>query len=233
VITGAARGLGFELVRQYSSAHSQNLIIAAVRDPSAKSSVKLTQLAQSNKNIRIVQLDVADETTILNAAKQVSALVSHIDILINNAGIIGEKGTGLTTTKSDLLDVYNTNVVGQILVIQNFLPLLKAASPAAKVVTISSGLGSNAHADALGPAMISYGISKAAVNFFNTAFANTVPELTFLSFSPGWVKTDMGSDKAPIEVADSVTAIRTRIQQKQHSNSGEFSDVISGNKLAF
>jgi len=137
-----------------------------------------------------------------------------------------------------LLSVYNTNVAGQIAVIQAYLPLVRASSShtpgyTPTIATIGSILGSSKFATALGEPSIAYGLSKAAVNFLNTAFAGTVRDVTFLSLHPGWVKTEMGTDAAPIEIPDSIKAIRTVLQKKTVQNTGEYINVITEDLLPY
>jgi len=234
LITGANRGLGLELVSQYAASNSLNVIFAGVRDPQSKSNQALQSLAKQNNNIHIIALDVDDEVSIKSSVSTVNLITDHLDLLINNAGVLGSGRNSLEVTKSDLLSVFNTNVVGAILMIQTYLSLLlRGSNP--KVATIGSKLGSNRYADRLGPARLSYSISKAAVNMFTTSFSKLVPEVTFLSIQPGHVKTEMGNTagKATIEIADSIQAVRRIIDNKNNQNSGEFIDAITGEILPF
>jgi len=198
VITGASRGLGLEAVRQLANVEG-NLIFAAARNPDSASDLKSIQ-AKSDGRVELVTLDVNDKKSIDAAAEAVSKKTKHIDVLINNAGV----GAGPNypdspepvTDAKDLLPIFQTNVVGVQLVTQAFLPLLKAAikkndgkDKVPKVVNITSGMGSITQNSG---GMLSYRVSKAALDMLTSTWAIEVPEVAFLPISPGWVDTDMG-----------------------------------------
>ena len=88
--------------------------------------------------------------------------------------------------------VSHTNVTSVLLTVQACLPLLQRAKEA-KVVNIGRGLGSNQYANAVGSTTLSYGLSKAALNYLTTVFRYAVPSVAFLTLCPGWVSTDMGT----------------------------------------
>jgi NAD(P)-dependent dehydrogenase (short-subunit alcohol dehydrogenase family) len=232
LVTGAARGIGFELVQQYAQAHKDNVVIAAVRTASAA----VVKSFSAHANVHVVQLDVNDEASIRASVPQVEKAVSRLDLLINNAGIIGEKDAAdpVTVSAANFTSVFTTNVTGVLLTTQAYLPLLRKSSDP-KVVNVSSGLGSNQLANVFGKVTLSYGLSKAALNYLTTAFRYAEPKVTFLSISPGWVATDMGkgAGPAPTSAFDSVQAIRYYIAEKGISNSGEFFDTITGQPIAF
>jgi NAD(P)-dependent dehydrogenase (short-subunit alcohol dehydrogenase family) len=233
VITGASRGLGYELVVQYATAHKDNVIIAGVRNPSAEALKPFS----AHSNIHIVHLDVADESSIRASVKEVERFTDHVDVLINNAGIFGgAEGVDPTTaTAAQLVEVFNVNVVGVVLTTQAYLPLLRKSS-APKVINVSSGMGSNELVNVLGRPVLAYGMSKAALNYATSAFRYAEPKVTFLAISPGWVETDMGKangGKPPVSPSDSIKAIRYYIGEKTAANSGEFFDVMSGKLIAY
>ena len=189
VITGAARGIGYELVVQYAQAHKDNIVFAGVRDTAGATLKPLS----AYPNVHVVHLDVTDEASVRASAKEVERFTPHVDLLINNAGIFGplEASDPLKTTVAQLESVFHTNVSGVLLTTQIYLPLLRK-SVIAKVANISSSLGSNAYANHFGP-VTAYGLSKAALNYLTTVFRYAEPKVTFLSIHPGWVQTDMGS----------------------------------------
>ena len=238
LITGTARGIGLELVRQYAAAHPSNVVVAAARAPSPA----LQALAAQHSNVHVVVMDVSDEASITASVAKVSAITPHLDLLYNNAGIHGpeEARDPLKASKAQLTEVFDTNVCGVVLVTRAYLPLLeKADSP--KVVNVSSTMASNVTAVQAGQhykyVSLTYGMSKAALNYATTAFRMAVPKVTFLAIHPGWVDTDMGSGgalgKAPDVVEDAVQAIRYHIAQKKLENSGDFFDVTTGNILPY
>jgi NAD(P)-dependent dehydrogenase (short-subunit alcohol dehydrogenase family) len=237
VITGATRGIGFELVRQYASAKIQHKIFAAVRNTKAENLVALQK--EFPDRIIIVGLDNTKDDTIISGAKAVEKHTDAIDLLINNSAIMGESLLVTDDTRQNFNAVLDANVTGTLKVTQAFLPLLKKASatgPQSKVVFVGSALGSLNGMPSLLPHMQSvfgfvstaYNISKTALNGVNIHFAAAVPDVTFFTIHPGWVRTDMGSQKAAIDVKDSVQSVRYVIESKSKTDTGAFFDVISG-----
>jgi NAD(P)-dependent dehydrogenase (short-subunit alcohol dehydrogenase family) len=233
LITGASRGLGYEAVVQYAKAHKDNVVIAGVRDTSSAALKALS----AYPNVHVVQLDVSKEDSIRASVKETSRYVKAVDVLINNAGIYGalEAGDPVKVTSAQFQEVFTSNVLGPLLTTQAYLPLLRLSS-APKVVSVSSALGSNAFANAFGAPTVSYGLSKAALNYLNTAFRYAEPNVTFLSIHPGWVATDMGKASGgapPTTTPDSVQAIRYYIAEKTIKNTGEFLDCMTGNTIPY
>ena len=144
----------------------------------------------------------------------------------------------LKETREDFSKVYDINVSGCTITTQAFLPLLKASRGAiatkypAKVVFITSFLGSLTAAPQVLANMpesfhaIAYNASKAALNYVNAAFAQAEPSVGFYAVHPGWVKTDLGSANAPVEVADSAQALRALFESRTKEDSGKFFDII-------
>ena len=229
LVTGAARGIGFELVHQYLQAHPSNVVFAGVRDPEAAPA--LIRLAAAHPTtLHVIPMDVSNADSVQASLHLVQAQVDHLDHVINNAGQLGDPSSHnpLTATPAHLLFLFTTNVVGAQLVTQTFLPLL-LRSPQPKVANVTSRLGSNAFANRQGP-KLGYGVSKAALNYLTTAWRFAAPEVTFLALHPGWVATEMGSSlgKAPVQPHEAAQAIRYYISEKTISNSGEYVDVVSG-----
>jgi len=236
LVTGAARGIGFELVRQYATASNRNTVIAAVRNPSTATALR--QLTQQHSNITIITLDVSDDASIKSSLTQVTAVTRHLNILINNAGIVNKSGkndTALEVTKSELLELFTVNVAGPVAVIQTFLPLLRSQSPPAVVANISTGLASNVISVQWGAAQAGYGASKAALTYITTQLSANVKDVIFLSISPGWVQTDMGkaAGSPPTKVEDSAKGIRRVIATKTTAESGSFVDFEKGEVIPF
>jgi len=232
LITGASRGIGYTLVRQYAEAHPQNIVLAGVRDPSSQ---QIQHYASQHKNVHIIHLDVNDVKNIQQSVSSVRLFTDHIDVLINNAGTMGE-GDPKIVTQQEMIRVFQTSVIGPLSVTQSYLPLLHASTVGAKVIQVSSSLGSNQYANALGMPFISYGTSKAALNYVNTVLKSSFPDITFLSIHPGWVDTDMGNEAGstpPTKPQDSAQAIRYYIQNKSKANSGEYLDTMTGNQIPY
>ena len=235
LITGASRGIGFELVRQYVDAHADNVVFAAVRDPQSVTSAAVVAIAAKHPNVHVIPLDVSKEESIRESLSFVTPLTDRLDVVYNNAGIAGESDP-LKVSTEQLTTVFQTNVAGALTVVQTFLPLLRQSAVGAKVIQVSSGLGSNQNANILGIPIAAYGISKAALNYLNTVLSHAITDVTFLSISPGWVETDMGKAGGrapPTKLKDSVQAIRYYTALKGIKNTGEFFDVMSGEKIPY
>jgi len=129
LITGANRGLGFEVARQLVAAGHQVWIGA--RDEARG------EQAADTVGARFVRLDVTDYASVAAAAERVGAL----DVLVNNAGISGGRISPSEATADQMRTVYEANVFGPVRVLRAFIPLLEK-SPAPVVVNVSSGVGS-------------------------------------------------------------------------------------------
>jgi len=186
LITGGNRGLGFEIARRLIEA-GQTVWIGA-RDAGRG------QAAADRLGARFVQLDVTDDGSVRAAAETIRAEVGHLDILINNAGILGEVTSPEQMTVEHMRPVYETNVFGTVRVTRAFLPLLRAAD-APSVVNVTSGVGSFTlihdpnRVESQYP-LAAYGSSKVAVTMLTMQYANTIPDIRFNVVDPGQSATD-------------------------------------------
>ncbi len=203
LITGANKGLGFEMALQH--AKEGVTVVLAARDP------QKGEAAAAELGVEFLKLDVIDGKDRANAAKFLAGKFGHLDILINNAGISGESfGAGKPSTTSEELirSTFETNFFSHIWVTQALLPLI-LKSEAGRIVNMSSILGSNTlHATPGSPIydfkQLSYDASKAALNSFTIHLAYELKDtkIKVNSAHPGWVKTDMGTDAAPMEIPE-------------------------------
>lgn len=237
LVTGASRGLGFELVRQYATARPDNVVFAAVRSPEKAASTELGTLAVAHSNLHIIPLDVADEDSINSSVQHVNRVTNHLDLLVNNAAIVGDAASrdALTVSTAQLAAVFKTNLTGPLTIIQVYLPLLQRSSQLAKVLNISSAAGSSTLMGSYGAPNTAYGVSKNALVYLTRVFRYVVPSVTFLAVSPGWMDTDMGNAraKAPTSVSDAAQAIRYYLEVKGIRNSGEFFDSMTGDIVPY
>ena len=235
LITGSSRGLGLELVRQYATAHKDNVVFAGARNPDKAG--QLQALAKAHSNVHVVELDVDSDKSIKASVLAVERHASHVDVLINNAAISPVEGarTPLQTTSADFDRVFHTNVTGTLATTLAYIPLLQRSKVGAKVANISSLLGSNLQAAEFGAPFMAYGVSKAAVTYLTTCFKHAVPDVAFLALHPGWVATEMGSvaGAPPTHIEDSVSALRYYIATRSLSHSGDFIDCMTGNIIPF
>ncbi len=220
LITGANRGIGLALVEQYL-AEGNYRVYATCRDPD--SAATLNTLANANAgSLRILQMDVDDETSIKRAVDTVSADTDSLDALINNAGVSG----GGDTRNLGQLDsaavaaVITTNAVAPLIVTQACRDLLKR-SDNPRVVMISSGLGSLARVDG---SAYAYRMSKAAMNMAARvlAFDEAMAGITTVTLAPGWVRTDMGGPSANLAPEESASALLALIEKLGATDNGRF-----------
>ena len=210
LITGANKGLGFEMARQLGE---QGLtVLIAARDLS-KGEIAANQLKEEGIDARPLELDVVKASDIAAAAKSIEEKYGQLDVLINNAGIMIDAGgfasnTTLDATPEILQKTFGTNFFAVVALTQALLPLLEKA-PAARIVNMSSILGSQTlHATPGSPIYdaktFCYDSSKAALNSFTIHLAHALKgtKIKVNSAHPGWVKTDMGTDAAPMQLPE-------------------------------
>jgi NAD(P)-dependent dehydrogenase (short-subunit alcohol dehydrogenase family) len=209
LVTGANRGIGFETARQLGQ-KGISVVVAARSVEAANETAK--KLAAQGIEAYPVTLDVTEQADRTSAAKFVSDKFGKLDILINNAGVGPEDGLfapkTVNTTEKELQAVFGTNVFSVVAVTREFLPLLKKCE-AGRIVNLSSILGSlTLHADPNSPIApikaFAYDASKAALNAFTIHLAAELKDtkIKVNSAHPGWVKTEMGTDQAPMEIVD-------------------------------
>lgn len=221
LITGANRGIGLELARQYAKDGAE--VIAAVRDPEKAKALNDIAHASGGK-LRVVALDVREPASI---AKLKTALGDQpIDILINNAGISGPKVQDSEHVEPEgFLDTFRVNSVAPMLVAQAFHANLKRGRDK-KLVTVTSMMGSTAgHFGG----MYAYRASKAAVNNLMHGLSKEWAKdgISIGILHPGWVRTDMGGPNAAVAVEDSAKGLRQRIAELGAANSGTYRDYAN------
>jgi NAD(P)-dependent dehydrogenase (short-subunit alcohol dehydrogenase family) len=139
LVTGANKGIGFEVARQLAASGCSVLLGARNR---ALGEEAAATLQREGGDVRYFSIDLDDPATIATAAKDIDADFGHLDILVDNAGMVGQ-GDGLPLSSS--LDAreraFRVNFLGSVAVTQAMLPLLRRAS-SASIVNVSSGLGS-------------------------------------------------------------------------------------------
>jgi len=220
LVTGANRGIGLELARQYGEAGWS--VIGTARKPDAAAELK-------ELGARVVQLDVTDATSVTQLVTDLDG--QPIDLLINNAGIISRNSSLASTDIETAGKILDVNVLGPMRVTQALLPNLSAGDRKT-IVNISSGLGSLANNQSGG--FYGYRESKAALNMFTRSLAGNLSGEGFIvvAMNPGWVQTDMGGPNAAITTEQSVNGIRDVIESLGPENSGTFR-VYSGEEQAW
>ena len=210
LITGANKGIGFETARQLGN--EGVTIIAAARNVE-KGNYAVEALQKEGIDIEFLKLDVDNDADIKAAFDHINSKYGKLDILINNAGIQVESenwGTNNTTeiTEAALRQTLDTNFFNVVKLTNALLPLIRK-SEAGRIVNLSSILGSlGLHADPASPIysskLFAYDTSKTALNSYTIHLAAALADtkIKVNSAHPGWVKTDMGTDAAPMEIAD-------------------------------
>ena len=222
LITGANRGIGFELARQYAVA-GDTLIFAGCRTPERAEALHALAGQHSNRVV-VTQLDVDDAASIDAAVAIVGERAGGLDLLINNAGISphGEHKSRQmgSLSAAHVSEVINTNAVGALIVTQEFRALLHAGDNP-RVAMISSGLGSLERSRGSGYA---YRMSKAAMNMAARclAFDSAMDGVITVTVAPGWVRTDMGGENATLSPEESAEGLRTLFAGLTNEDNGEF-----------
>jgi NAD(P)-dependent dehydrogenase (short-subunit alcohol dehydrogenase family) len=218
VITGAARGIGLELVKQCLAREAR--VVAGVRTP--EKAKDLRALADANPGrLTLLPLDVSTDEGVEGFVSRLrSEGLDRVDVLINNAGIYIDGDATLESlgTKT-LIETLNTNSVGPMRVTRALLPLLRE-SKQARIATISSLMGSIA--DNSGGGSYAYRMSKAAVNMFVKTLSIEERDMIALTLHPGWVKTEMGGPRAPLAADKSAEGLITVIETATPGDSGKF-----------
>jgi NAD(P)-dependent dehydrogenase (short-subunit alcohol dehydrogenase family) len=202
LVTGANRGIGYAISRLLGE---QNItVILGTRDPN-KGAAACSRLQGEGLDAHFELLDVTDEKSIKAAIENIRAQFGRLGILVNNAGIMLDGEVDTRNVDQEMIKAtLQTNLMGPLLLCQHCIPLMKAGSYG-RIVNISSTLGSlteiadpkSGYARVRTPA---YRLSKAALNCITTLLANEVRDDNILinSACPGWVRTDMGGDQAPL-----------------------------------
>lgn len=226
LITGANRGIGLELFRQYASDDWQVIgtcrSIAHAKDAAA--------LADTHDKVTLHELDVTNDAAIGALATQLDG--TAVDVLIMNAGVMDEHSMQLGQLQAEgFLHVLNVNVVAQAMCLQAFSPHV-AASERRVIVGMGSFLGSMAlNGDGGG---YSYRASKAGMHAIMVSASHDLREqgVTAVVMHPGWVQTDMGGKDAMISTKTSVSGMREVIAGLTSKDSGRFL-TYAGEEMAW
>jgi NAD(P)-dependent dehydrogenase (short-subunit alcohol dehydrogenase family) len=211
LITGANKGIGHEVARQLA-AKGFHVFVGA---RNAKAGRKAAQeIAKKSDKATFLEIDVADNDSVTNAAREFSNSEDHLDVLVNNAGIIADGDSAILEISDDLFrKTLETNTLGALRVTRAFAPLLRK-SKAPRVINVSSGSGQlTGGADGWAPA---YSISKTALNGVTVQLAAVLPKFAVNSVCPGWVRTEMGGEDASRSVeegADTIVWLATEAPQ--------------------
>ncbi len=226
LVTGANKGIGFEVARQLARKGFRVFLGARNREAGRAAAETLRQQGEKERNneghdvVTVLQIDVADAESVEHAAEEFSRHSDRLDALVNNAGILldGDKDV-LTVMPETFETTLRTNTLGALLVAQAFVPFLKK-SDSPRIVNVSSGGGQLAGgADGWAPA---YCISKTALNGVTAQLAAALPKFAVNSVCPGWVRTDMGGPNATGSVGEGATGIVWLAVDAPQNETGKF-----------
>jgi NAD(P)-dependent dehydrogenase (short-subunit alcohol dehydrogenase family) len=225
LITGASRGLGLEMTRQYGAEGWR--VLACARTPDKSADLRAIAAASSGR-ITVHALDVADHGQIDALAAALQG--QPIDVLVNSAGVMGresfaEKGMAIQrfgqSDYDDWMDTLRVNLFGPMKMAEAFVENV-AASEQKKLVTLTSIVGSIGQNTFGG--LYAYRSSKAAANSIMKGMALDLKRrgIIALPMHPGWVRTDIGGPRAELDAPAAVASLRKVIAGLTSANSGHF-----------
>ncbi|MBM3762008.1 MAG: SDR family oxidoreductase [Acidobacteria bacterium] len=232
LVSGANQGIGLETARQLA-ALGYEVFVGARKAQEGQAAA-----ASIGAKAHYVHLDLGDPASFRGAAALVEEKFGHLDALVNNAGIGPDAGMKPSEAPIDLIrQTFETNVLGLVELTQTMLPLVRK-SEAGRIVNVSSVLGSLSlncdFAAELGSwRSFGYNGSKAAVNMFTVTLAFELKDTAIKvnSAHPGWVKTQLGGEEAPLGVEEGAkTSVQLATLPPDGPTGGYFHD---GNGLAW
>jgi NAD(P)-dependent dehydrogenase (short-subunit alcohol dehydrogenase family) len=213
LITGANKGIGFEVARQLAG-KGMHVLLGARDAGRGQAAVEALQ-AQGLHEVEFVEIDVTSQESIEKAAAEVEQRFGKLDVLINNAGVVIDTAAPSVAPQDKLRQTFETNFFGAIAVTQAFVPLLRASANA-RIVNVSSGLGSltqlsDPNYPFTGFNALSYCSSKAALNMFSVQLAKELRAsgIKVNIADPGYTATDLNQHSGHQTVAEGSEAIVT------------------------
>jgi len=203
LITGANRGIGLELARQYCA--DGWAVIATVREESPE----LGALG-----VEVSRLDMRD----FGAVARFGQAIDTLDLLIANAGTYGPRNPTTAEDADGWSETFAINTIAPFLLAQSVLPAVERGG--GKLIAISTKMGSIADNSSGG--FVAYRSSKSALNSAWKSLAVDNPTVTCAVLHPGWVQTRMGGDSAPLSTEQSVAGMRRVIEGLGRDRSGGF-----------
>ena len=214
VVTGANRGLGLEFCKQYLAEGYK--VYACCRSP--ESARELLELKQaSGELLETVPLDVTNQAQVTNLKYTLHG--QKIDLLINNAGMYGQRLPFGEVNEQEWMQVLRVNTIAPLLVVQELVDLMAADG---KILLMTSKMGSMGDNSSGGSYI--YRSSKAALNAVGKSLAYDLADkgIAVAVCHPGWVQTDMGGPNGLISTETSITSLRKVVDELTLESSGEF-----------
>ena len=206
VVTGGNKGIGLETCRQLAEL-GFNVLLGS-RDL-GRGKTAADSLRQDGLNVHALKLDVNSAADRSAVVQYITDEFGHLDALINNAGTILDRGVKPSEVSLDVLhQTFELNFFSVVALTQQLLPLIRK-SPAGRIVNVSSNLASltkhgDPKSDIYDVKYLAYNASKASLNAFTLHLAHELREtpIKVNSAHPGWVKTTLGGEEAPMNVID-------------------------------
>lgn len=234
LITGAGRGIG-EATARHLARSGDHVILTARRPEDLNETVH--RLVGEGCSATAIPMDVTNEDSVRSAAHEVATTHGHLDVLINNAGVLPE---ATNTEPSEAVDLamfratFDTNLFGAVAVLEAFLPLVRK-SKAGRIVNITTTMGSltdqaNPDSPYYGMVVPAYQASKAALNNVTIALAKSLVDtpIKVTSVCPGFVQTDLtpvNREQAPLTADQAAEVVHHAATLPSDSPSGTFVDV--------
>ena len=238
LITGANKGLGFETAKQLGEL---NFTVVVTARTTEKLEATVKKLKELTIEVYGFKLDVTTREEIKGLVTFIESKFGRLDVLVNNAGVqldlpaFMPSNTTESVSSEILKTTFDCNYFSVIELTQQLLPLLKN-STAGRIVNVSSIMGSLVlHADSTSPIydikLLAYNSSKTALNQFTIHLAHALKSTNVKvnAAHPGWVKTDLGGEYAPMEIKEGAKTIVDLCLIEENGSNGEF--IHLGNKL--
>jgi NAD(P)-dependent dehydrogenase (short-subunit alcohol dehydrogenase family) len=222
LITGANKGLGFETARQLAALGWTVHLGARDHRLGEQAAARLTE---EGGDVRFVELDVTSDESVLQAFRSLEPF-GALDVLVNNAGILGPRKEVLAVGPSDFLACFGVNLLGPVRVTRSLLPLLEQ-SDHPRIVMVSSGMGSititsdPARHESTIRSLV-YPASKAALNMVTTQYAKVLPRYRINAVDPGYTATDLNGHSGYKTVEEGATVIVALAQAAPDGPTGGF-----------
>lgn len=201
LVTGANRGIGFEIVRQLSRLGV--IAVLSGRDKE-KAETAASKLKSEGIEVAVVPIDVDSDDSVADGMKQIEGLFGRLDILVNNAAVLmdgPESGATISNVSVETIaNTFNTNVLGPLRLTRAAIPLMERNNYG-RIVNMSSSLGQLTD---MGGGWPAYRLSKVSINVLTRMFAAeaVASNIKVNSVDPGWVKTEMGGPNAQLSVEE-------------------------------
>ena len=196
LVTGANRGIGFETCRQMAR---EGFVVVLTSRRRQEGLQALEELSREGRSVLYFQLDVTRPSHIFKLQEYVIRELGRLDVLVNNAGIYLDEGSGILEVPQGIFDrTMSVNFYGPLHLTRAFLPLMKRQNYG-RIVNVSSSAGSLTAMGVGDYSAPAYMVSKAALNALTRLTAADAKgyNIKINSMCPGWVRTDMGGPDAP------------------------------------